>query len=156
MAGYFGTIVLVLAVGGCTYKDAVQAPTSGAAASGSVSTPEAAPTAEFVIPAQLPAPIDVGANEDQIAELGSQTRGANIGPLTLGSTTVVYVRCAGGGSLTFELDGVGRSVLPCEAVAEPRGTRNVFDTRLAPQTTATVESSPGQIWSLGVYSEPTP
>lgn len=113
-------------------------------------------TPEFILPEELPAPSDPGAGENKIVELTSQTQGASFGPLTLDSGTVVYIKCAGGGSLVLELTNVGRVTTPCENSGDPRGTRHVFDTRLVHQTPASVESSPGQIWSLGVYAAPVP
>lgn len=91
-----------------------------------------------------------------LLELASQTQSASFGPTALSGKTVVYIRCAGSGSLVFELKGIGRLSAPCAAESAPHGTRNVYDTRLVSHTTAVVESSPGQIWSLGIYSEPVP
>ncbi len=149
---------LALLIGGCTGTSPAPGPADGFTFSSPATTLEATPTPspEFTLPKDLPAPVDVGAGEQKITELASQTQGASFGPMTLGGKTVVYLRCAGSGSLVFEMKGVGRFPMPCEKDSEPHGTRNVFDTRLIQQTTASVESSPGQIWSLGVYSEPIP
>ncbi len=152
----FGTLGMALAVGGCTTTVPAPAQASIPGASSPDSTRSIWTAAEFVLPADLPAPSDVGAGETRIAELGSQRQGAVLGPLTLGGKTVVYLRCSGTGALTFDMQGVGRFPLPCEEDAQPRGIRSVFDTRLVQQATVTVDSGPGHIWSLGVYSEPIP
>lgn len=147
---------LAFLAGGCTYTSAAPGPDNGSTSRNPGSTLEATPAPDFALPKDLPAPADIGAGEKKIMELASQTQGASFGPMTLGGKTVVYIRCAGSGSLVFEMQGVGRFSALCEAERAPHGTRNVFDTRFIPQATAIVESSPGQIWSLGVYSEPIP
>ena len=152
-----GGIALAPVLAGCTYGTSDAGP-SGNTSSEAVAPGESSPvpSAAFSLPDALAAPVDVGKGEQKITELSSQTKGTSFGPLNLGGKTVVYLRCAGDGTLTFKLEGVGQFPLPCTKETEPHGTRNVFDTRQIPQATASVESSPGQIWAIGVYSEPIP
>lgn len=155
---FLSGIALTLLLGGCTYDsrnaDSYTTPSSGGP-DASTDT-KTVPSADFSLPKELPAPTDVGEGEKKITELASQTQGASLGPMTLSKKTVVYIRCAGDGSLIFDMKGVGRFPLPCLRESDTHGTRNVFDTRMVQQTTASVESSPGQIWSIGIYSEPIP
>ncbi len=114
------------------------------------------PKPAFSLPDSLSAPTDVGSDETLLFDVDSQKEGATYGPVPTGAKTVVYLRCAGAGSVTFEMTDVGSFQMPCEQDGVAHGTRNLFDTRHTENPTFSVQSTPDQIWSIGTYSEPVP
>ncbi|MFI5086082.1 MAG: hypothetical protein ACHP7K_09145 [Actinomycetales bacterium] len=150
------TIVLL----GLTACSSAERPVPAAAADSNRATPvasaDAQPARSFRAPTFLAAAGDVGTDETLLFEAGSQTQSATYGPVVTEAKTVVYLRCAGSGSMSFRMKDVGSLVMPCEENGAPHGTRNVFDTRWANNPTFSVASAPGQIWSIGVYDEPVP
>ncbi|MGO4383387.1 hypothetical protein [Specibacter sp. RAF43] len=153
--GAAGMIVFLLSVTACT--GSTQEPlVSNNPGPTMVSSAEPQPTPIFTPPSTLPAATDVGQGEKLLFQKSSQKLSATYGPVATEAKTIVYLRCAGDGTVKFELKGVGAYPMPCEESADTHGTRNVFDTRYVKNPTFSVDSLPGQIWSVGIYSEPVP
>ncbi len=149
--GSLGATLLLMSVAACTSgvgpeRETTIQPTAGS----SPGQPESTTS----LPDSLPAPTDVGPDEELLFHIGSQKGSASYGPVPTKQRTVVYLRCAGDGAVTFEMKAVSSFSVPCEQDGVLHGTRNVFDTWHVKDPVFSVQSAPGQIWSIGIYSEP--
>lgn len=155
--GAASVIIVLLSLTSCT-SGGSQKPSSSDSdhSTTAVTSADAQSSPTFSLPAALAAATDVGPGEKLLFQKSSQKEPATYGPVATEAKTVVYLRCAGSGSVNFSMKEVGSFPMPCEEDGVAHGTRNVFDTRSAKNPTFSVSSRPGQIWSIGIYSEPMP
>ena len=150
-------IILLLSLTACTNGEMPEpAVTNNERPRTAVTSAGAEAAATFTLPASLKAPAEAGPDEQLLFQTSSQTESASYGPVATKAKTVLYIRCAGSGSINFRMQDVVTFVVPCEKDGVAHGMRNLFDTRFVKNPNFSVDSSPGQIWSLGIYSEPVP
>lgn len=153
--GLASTFVVMISLVACTSDETPESISTNTEQQTSAST-DAKPDPTFSLPSALLATTDVSADEKLLLEKSSQKMGGTYGPLAVEAKTVVYLRCAGDGTVTFEMKGFDSFPRPCEQDGVAHGTRNVFDTRHVKNATFSVQSSSDQMWSIGIYSKPVP
>jgi hypothetical protein len=98
-------------------------------------------------------PLSLPTNETVLVALENQHGLTTRGPYRRTTDSIaVYFNCAGAGTATVSIDGVGSFPLAC-GPSGAEGVKNVFDVRYVDTVRLEVDAPDTALWSLGVTGD---